>query len=495
MDNKFCENIYNNSCLKFVGDEIKYIKPGQKVRIKTCEQMIKEYGSLNNVPGFFPEEASGLCGKITEVDPVFMRLYENNITIDSYICFLEYDTEFNGKNITTQLAVSVGMVDPVYENNDLTPYTNRPYSLRHKINDILKDNNITREEIKKEMLSKVDLSKFNSFLKLYSPNSEFVTKSSKKLLDKWCDAKLEFYILLGRELKVSYPIVFERDMNLFVKDFFNSVTDHYPYYAPLMNIFKDVEIFNNQLIDCDNKHINNISLLDSGFKRISNNMKFTKFISQYINNKQFDQYISQFYQDKEKQEMMYISIDPCDYLTMSFNKSNWRTCSAPDGVKRYAPLNHLGDEVTLVSFIPTANEAMYRIGDEYVTHNNKKYRSLVYINKDNCAMSFNKIYPKISNQHYLESLRHILMNYMCSLFDAKITWDTYILQYEYNTRTVSENVNSTQQNVAKKFISYKNDDVYQGENILVQSFIKGEPLSKFKVGISKEVYRIIYNLK
>lgn len=104
-----------------------------------------------------------------------------------------------------------------------------------------------------------------------------------------------------------------------------------------------------------------------------------------------------------------LSVHPLDFLSLSENNSNWRSCHALDGDYRAGNLNYMADDVTVVAYIKSNS------GDEKlngfpksVPWNNKKWRSLLFINEDVCYLGRQYPFAAAGVEDLLEKILHEL---------------------------------------------------------------------------------------
>lgn len=110
----------------------------------------------------------------------------------------------------------------------------------------------------------------------------------------------------------------------------------------------------------------------------------------------------------------FISIHPFDFLSMSENKYNWRSCHALDGDYASGPLALMLDPSTAVAFIAPEKKVPIFDGSECPEWLNKKWRALIHISTDFSAFSISKHYP-----YSLEVASDLILDKVQELFDKR----------------------------------------------------------------------------
>lgn len=249
----------------------------------------------------------------------------------------------------------------------------------------------TKEDIE-EMISKVDV---NTFLKIIrarvlcedNPAKEVTKAKINKYLKKWAESKFRFYKLFGRNLKIKRQIELEKD-NRFYEEHLCLIKSKFPLYRTVLDNIYLEDIKNNKMTR-NSAHY----LFDD--EKIKEGMKFTKLIALFKNN-DLNMEVSKIYQDKSIKEIN-ISIDPCDYLTVSINKI-WRSChNFINGEWRNAGLSLMIDNTSMVSYT-SSGEVTYNFEDEIFKWNNKTWRQMIYLSETNSQLIFSLQYPYRSEE-------------------------------------------------------------------------------------------------
>lgn len=256
---------------------------------------------------------------------------------------------------------------------------------------ILKDG-IDIEQIVEEMISKVDI---NTFMKIIynrasitmpmeEVNQEITLSKCKDYLRQWAYNKAYMYIALGNNIKIEKEIEVEPDENFF-REKITELKNNFPLYRP---IFENIGLEDYM----NNKYRSWISSgIFRGASQIKDDMKLTKLFSLY-GNKELDIELSKIYQEKNK-AMLCISIDPIDYLTVSINKSGWKSChNFLKGAYRDAPIAYMFDEASMVAYSYTSITE-YKDMLAPFKWNSKQWRQMIYVDKESSAVVFSREYP------------------------------------------------------------------------------------------------------
>ena len=93
-----------------------------------------------------------------------------------------------------------------------------------------------------------------------------------------------------------------------------------------------------------------------------------------------------------------VSIDPCDYVTMSSNNSGWRSCHRLDGGEyRTGPIAYLRDSSTVICYMESSTpcEFTYYRGEEF-SHTNKVWRQIALVSPNLEFSLQERQYPNIN---------------------------------------------------------------------------------------------------
>lgn len=129
-----------------------------------------------------------------------------------------------------------------------------------------------------------------------------------------------------------------------------------------------------------------------------------------------------------------LSVHPFDYLTISDNVSNWRSCHSLDnGEYRAGNLAYMCDKSTVVAYICSKQEKVLNVFPEKVKWNDKKWRVLLHFNKDLTQIVINKQYP-FTNDNLLNLIKNIFFeNWTMHPISRELIHNNIHLHYVRNT--------------------------------------------------------------
>lgn len=103
-----------------------------------------------------------------------------------------------------------------------------------------------------------------------------------------------------------------------------------------------------------------------------------------------------------------LSVHPLDYLSVSENPFNWRSCHALDGDYRSGNLNYLVDENTVVCYLRSNKQSILPHFPETVLWNSKKWRVLLFFTDDANMVFAGRPYPFVADTG-LEVIRNKIL--------------------------------------------------------------------------------------
>lgn len=226
---------------------------------------------------------------------------------------------------------------------------------------------LNREEMKMEMLSKVNKDAIGAYIAKTDVGG-IDECNLDTTLAKWAENKVDIYIKFGRKLRL------EREVECNIPDsqckrLRQDFVDEYsaPKYVMANAFIKAITL---------NESSNNYLEKDYWLlgTRFAKGMRVSRCFKQLMPVKMVDDYqtkFSMFIQKFKVQGKAVVSIDPIDYLTMSVNNSGWRSCHIiSNGIHKAGCLSYMLDASTAISFTT----------DKRISAN-KKYEGLGYDNK------------------------------------------------------------------------------------------------------------------
>ena len=161
-----------------------------------------------------------------------------------------------------------------------------------------------------------------------------------------------------------------------------------------------------------NKTANDYSF-KSGWTTITipKGMKIAKALNQFFYDDNMDELISEYSRIIQSDKItgrLCISIHPLDFLSISENTLNWRSCHALDGDYRGGNLNYMCDDVTFVTYIKTEEEPILPRFRQIFPWNNKMWRDLMFLDRSRNILWSGRHYPFFS-ETILNEIKYALI--------------------------------------------------------------------------------------
>lgn len=211
------------------------------------------------------------------------------------------------------------------------------------------------------------------------------------LFEKWLEAKRDFIEAMDGKLIYEYPekISFSLDMKergCRVDEFIHNVETRWDNYhlARFVDQMRD-GFFNNLVVrDYDYDGI-----------QIKKGMKLVKAFKFFESDKcaltDIQNYASRLIQEDKVEGKLCISVHPLDFLSVSENTYNWRSCHALDGEFRAGNLSYMVDKSTFICYLKSDKEE--QLPDFPFKWNSKKWRVLLYFSNDWNMIMAGRQYP------------------------------------------------------------------------------------------------------
>lgn len=217
------------------------------------------------------------------------------------------------------------------------------------------------------------------------------------IVDKWFENKKFFIDHMDGKLiyQLENPVSFELDENAKEQKFDNFISlveEHYDNWQ-LANFLRFVgpdDFYNNKTTNEYTKSWGEKAIIPPNFKVV----KAFKFFETDENVlKQLQSEASRIIQENIISGYLCFSVHPLDYLSVSENIHNWRSCHALDGDYRSGNLNYMVDKSTVVCYLKAEREAILPHFPEDVMWNSKKWRVLLFFSNDDTLMFAGRQYP------------------------------------------------------------------------------------------------------
>lgn len=161
----------------------------------------------------------------------------------------------------------------------------------------------------------------------------------------------------------------------------------------------------------DNRVIKDFTACDEKCTIIKKNSKLVKAFKYFVDNENvlntLQSKASQLIQENKIEGTLCFSVHPLDYLSISENTYNWRSCHALDGEYRAGNLSYMVDSSTIVCYLKGADNVKLPHFPESVPWNSKKWRVLLYLSNDWRMVFAGKQYPFASEPHMKKVLEFL----------------------------------------------------------------------------------------
>ena len=265
--------------------------------------------------------------------------------------------------------------------------------------------------------------------------------NTDELFKEWSRNKQEFIKIFDGELIHDFGeievSVNEEDQSRLINDFLDQVAQRMSISSISFDDFSNFYQF-----ICANKKsfFQNLVSNDSiNFgKPISKGMKLSKAFKFFIKDKEelikVQQLASKFIQQDKIKGHLCASVHPLDFLSLSENTYNWRSCHALDGEYRAGNLSYMADKVTLIWYLKGDDNVHLPNFPDDVLWNSKKWRMLCYLDEyfDYCFLG--RPYPFNSKDlrdkiidilnYYFQSFYPFINNRIIQFNDTTTVGDT-----------------------------------------------------------------------
>lgn len=327
------------------------------------------------------------------------------------------------------------------------------------IPNIIESNKI--EEIINKMISMVDIERFKKLLAIAGSSDGKKNMPSKEVtqdyLRRWALSKYEYFLLFDNELSIEKEIQFEID-NIEMKSSIENLCYTFPKYAPVLSRINSNEFIENSI---DGDEIFE-KYADKKFKK---GMKVSKFLSTYLEDNIFDIELSKVLQNRLIKGKVVISIDPYDYLTMSINSHQWRSCHRiTDGEYATGGFSYMCDDSTLIAYRENGTEYKYNLYGFKFEGNSKSWRQCVYFDKSTCSIIFGRQYPNDIKEVSTE-VRNILEEKVSTYTNNINLWSVTRNEHKGTYEKISNlNYHDVDSGFDYKFARFKN--LYSTDDII-----------------------------
>lgn len=105
-----------------------------------------------------------------------------------------------------------------------------------------------------------------------------------------------------------------------------------------------------------------------------------------------------------------LSIHPLDFLSLSENNHNWRSCHSLDGCYRAGNLSYMADSSTLICYLKSDEDVAIHNFPESIKWNSKKWRMLLFVSEAKRMIFAGRQYPYSLDDTILSRVFELLQN-------------------------------------------------------------------------------------
>jgi len=234
------------------------------------------------------------------------------------------------------------------------------------------------------------------FIKVIQFSQNIPNPNVDDLLNRWHEAKLEWINLFGG-LIYEYPekVKFELDDKVKQRriDAFVETICYNFNNGSLAQFVSD---------NCQSFFDNTVSTNSYELYGIKPGMKLIKAFKFFEDNKEIlhelQSEASRIIQENKIEGTLCFSVHPLDYLSLSCNAHNWRSCHALDGEYRAGNLSYMVDKSTVICYIKSDDNMTINLFPESVPWNSKKWRVLLYMDEPQRQIFAGRQYPFSSQE-------------------------------------------------------------------------------------------------
>lgn len=243
-----------------------------------------------------------------------------------------------------------------------------------------------------------------------------------ELFDKWEKAKSYFIEQFGGKLIYEVPEtqifhLSETVKNTLIADFIEKLRVRYAEFALIDFVLQQkAGFFDNEVVKETEKDGNKIP---KGMKLLKS---FKYFVKDKENLMNIQNEASRVIQENKVEGKLCFSVHPLDFLSLSENACNWRSCHALDGEYRAGNLSYMIDECTFICYLRAEQKENHLPGfPNTVKWNNKKWRMLLFLSADKSMLMAGRQYP-FSSTGGLE----VVLKYMFKTKPEATHWCNWI---------------------------------------------------------------------
>ena len=246
------------------------------------------------------------------------------------------------------------------------------------------------------------------FIKVIQHSQNIPNPKVDELFEDWFEAKERYIDAFGGKLiweseeVIEIPISKESRMD-HLDSFLN-----YVYFYSNQALADFIEENRDSFFDNKVSYSNN-EAIPVGMKLLK---AFKFFESDERRLRDFQDRASKIIQEGKVKGKLCLSVHPLDYLSVSVNAHNWRSCHSLDGDYRSGNLGYMVDKSTIVCYLKHSDDVKLPLFPDDVRWNSKVWRVLWFFSDNRDIVFAGRQYPFESN----ELLRKVWDSYLNPLF-------------------------------------------------------------------------------
>ena len=287
---------------------------------------------------------------------------------------------------------------------------------------------------------------FNTVLS-HSQNIDYDLINTASLFEDFATNKYDIYKRFGNKLIVEIPnmeiMLTEEDKREQIKSLIDLAGNLSSEMADFLKLNQD-SIYDNKVsvsyyVATTNEHIPVGMKLGKALKFftcLDSDVDITPEDIAYVQNQ-----LANIIQSNKMVGTLCFSIHPLDFLSLSENNHNWRSCHALDGEYRAGNLSYMADNCTIITYLKSPEDTKLPRFPAEVPWNSKKWRCLLFFDFDRGLVHAGRQYPTF-NRAMLDALRE-----WCPIATARYgCWN-------HNVFSAFE-ANNTLYNLSERYIAY-----------------------------------------
>lgn len=241
-----------------------------------------------------------------------------------------------------------------------------------------------------------------------------------QLFETWEKSKEYFYKLFGNKYIYELPDEVAFDLSKKAK------AQRIKNFLEPLRYYYGQEALSDFIEDQEEGFFDNLIVKDYNYKGkiITKGSKLVRAFKYFVANENLltdlQNQASRIIQESKISGKLCLSIHPLDYLSISENNYNWRSCHSLDGEYRAGNISYLLDSATVVCYLKGADEVKLPNFPEDVLWNDKKWRVLLYFSNDKNMIFAGRQYP-FDSEVGMDLIRYDLLDAIKFTAPAKKT--------------------------------------------------------------------------